>query len=318
MGVTLTSPFSRAVETELIELETGEEYRSGFIGIIGRPNVGKSTLLNRLAGRKVAITSDKPQTTRNRIRAIVTTDQIQLIFVDTPGFHKPRNALGERLNSLVHGTLRDVDVAVFVLDGSQTIGKGDIFIAGELGKVDTPVVCVVNKIDLLHHNKIESQVEVARHLYPFARVIPVSSKFGAGIDELEGVLAGFLPVGPRYFPEDTVSDQSERVLVSELIREKALELTRDEVPHSVAVMVEEIRPRDDSELVDIEAVIYVERESQKGIIVGKGGRMIKEIGSRARQEIEPILGNKVFLDLRVKVEKEWSKNPEFIRRLDYQ
>jgi GTPase len=299
-------------------LEKAEEHRSGFVGIIGRPNVGKSTLLNRLAGRKVAITSDKPQTTRNRIRAIITTDEMQLIFVDTPGFHKPRNALGEKLNSLVLGTLRDVDAAVFVLDGSKTIGKGDIFIAEELKKVDTPVVCVVNKSDLLDHNKITSQVEVARHLYPFVEVIPVSSKFGAGIDELEAVLAGFLPAGPRYFPENTVSDQPERVIVAELIREKALELTRDEVPHSVAVLVEEVRPREGDELVDVEAVIYVERESQKGIIVGKGGRMIKEIGSRARLEIEPILGNKVFLDLRVKVEKEWSKNPEFIKRLDYQ
>lgn len=299
-------------------MENGEKYRSGFIGIIGRPNVGKSTLLNRLAGRKAAITSDKPQTTRNRIRAIITTPDTQLIFVDTPGFHKPRNALGEKLNSLVLRTLRDVDVTVFVLDGSKTIGKGDIFIAEELQKVDTPVMCVINKIDLLDHHKINSQVEVARHLYRFAKVIPISSKFGAGIDELEGALVGFLPVGPLYFPAETVSDQPERVIVGELIREKALRLTRDEVPHSVAVVVEEISTRDGGELVDIEAVIYVERESQKGIIVGKGGRMIKEIGSRARQEIEPILGNKVFLDLRVKVEKDWSKNPEFIRRLDYQ
>ncbi len=297
--------------------ETGE-FHSGFIGLIGRPNVGKSTLLNRLANRKVAITSDKPQTTRNRIRAVITTPSAQLIFVDTPGFHKPRDALGDRLNSLVLGTMRDVDVIVFVLDGSQTIGRGDIYIAGELGRVDTPVVGVVNKIDLLDSPKVDSQIEVARHLYDFAAVVGVSSKLGAGIDGLQRELERFLPVGPRYFPEETVSDQPERVLVAELIREKALELTRDEVPHSVAVIVEDIRPREDGELVDIEAVIYVERESQKGIIVGKGGRMVKEIGSRARREMEPILGNKVFLDLRVKVEKDWSKNPEFVRRLDYQ
>lgn len=286
--------------------------------MIGRPNVGKSTLLNKLAKRKVAITSDKPQTTRNRIRAVITTPDAQLVFVDTPGFHKPRDALGERLNSLVLGTMRDVDVVVFVLDGSQTIGRGDIHIAGELGRVETPVVGVLNKADLLDKPKVDSQVEVARHLYDFAAVIPVSSKLGAGVDELEMELARFLPAGPMYFPEETVSDQPERVLVSELIREKALELTRDEVPHSVAVLVEEIRPREGGELVDIEAVLYVERESQKGIIIGKGGRMIKEIGSRARQELEPILGNRVFLDLRVKVEKDWSKNPEFVRRLDYQ
>jgi GTP-binding protein Era len=180
------------------------------------------------------------------------------------------------------------------------------------------VVGVVNKIDLLDGGRVESQVEVARHLYPFERVMKVSSKFGAGVDELESALAGFLPIGPQYFPPDMVSDQPERVLVAELIREKALELTRDEVPHSVAVLVEEIRPREERELVDIEAVIYVERESQKGILVGKGGRMIKEIGTRARKDIEPVLGNKVFLDLRVKVEKEWSRNPAFIKRLDYQ
>jgi GTPase len=301
-----------------LEDDSGVEYRSGFMGLVGRPNVGKSTLLNRLAGRKVAITSEKPQTTRNRIRAVITRPDAQLVFVDTPGFHKPRDALGERLNSMVLGTMRDVDVVVFVLDGAQTIGKGDIFIAGELEKAATPVVGVVNKIDLLENARIDSQMEVARHLYPFAGVVGVSSKLGAGLEELESLLVSFLPPGPRYFPEEMVTDQPERVLVAELIREKALELTRDEVPHSVAVLVEEMKPRKGTELIDIEAVIYVERESQKGIIVGKGGRMIKEIGTRARSEMEPILGNKVFLSLRAKVEKDWSKNPEFIKRLDYQ
>lgn len=292
-------------------------FRSGFVGIIGRPNVGKSTLLNRLAGQKVAITSDKPQTTRNRIRAVVNTQCAQMVFVDTPGFHKPREALGEKLNAMVLYTLKDVDAIVFVLDGAQTIGRGDLFIAGELAKVDTPVVCVVNKVDLLDAGKASSQVEVARHMHPFVEVLPVSSKRGTGLEELVKVLERFLPEGPQYFPDDVVSDQPERVLVAELIREKALGLTRDEVPHSVAVLVEDIRPRDDGGMIDIEAVVYVERESQKGIIVGKGGRMVKEIGTRARQEIEPILGNKVFLDLRVKVEKDWSKNPEFIKRLEY-
>lgn len=301
-----------------MDLDDGSQYKSGFIGLIGRPNVGKSTLLNRLAGRKVAITSEKPQTTRNRIRAVITTPDEQMIFVDTPGFHKPRGALGERLNSLVLSTMRDVDVIVFVLDGAKTISRGDIFIAGELEKVETPVVAVINKIDLLDGAKIDSQAEVARHLFPFKSVVPVSSKFGAGVDELEGALLAFLPTGPQYFPDDVVSDQPERVLVAELIREKALQLTRDEVPHSVAVLIEEMKPREDNGLVDVEAVIYVERESQKGIIIGKGGRMIKEIGSRARQDIEPILGSKVFLGLRVKVEKDWSKNPQFVKRLDYQ
>jgi GTP-binding protein Era len=293
-------------------------YRSGFIGIIGRPNVGKSTLLNRLAGVKLAITSDKPQTTRNRIRAVVTSDEAQLVFVDTPGFHKPREALGEKLNAMVLSTLRDVDVILFVMDGAQTIGKGDLFIAGELEKVDTPAIALVNKVDLLDEDKSRSQLEVARHLFAFADVLPVSAKFGAGLEQLIERIGSFLPPGPKYFPDDMTSDQPENVLVSELIREKALELTRDEVPHSVAVLVEDIKARPEGDIVDVEAVIYVERESQKGIIVGKGGRMIKEIGTRARQDIEPLIGNKVFLDLRVKVEKDWSKNPEFIKRLDYQ
>lgn len=295
----------------------GGGFRSGFAGIIGRPNVGKSTLLNSFAGRKLAITSDRPQTTRNRVRGVVTTDSAQLVFVDTPGFHKPREALGERLNAMVRSTMEDVDVIVFVLDGSQTIGKGDVFIAGELEKVDTPVVGVVNKMDLLDAEKVDSQMEVAGHLCDFAGLMPVSSVDGTNVSELKDLLLRFLPEGPMYFPADTTSDQPEKVLVAELIREKALQLTRDEVPHSVAVIVEEIRPREDAEIIDVEAVVYVERDSQKGIIIGKGGRMIKEIGSRARKEIEPLLGNQVFLDLRVKVEKNWSKNPEFIRKLDY-
>lgn len=299
-------------------MDANTGYKSGFIGIIGRPNVGKSTLLNRFAGEKLAITSDKPQTTRNRIRAVVTSDEAQMVFVDTPGFHKPREALGEKLNAMVLSTLRDVDVIIFVMDGAQTIGKGDLFIAGELEKVDTPAVAAVNKVDLLDEDKSRSQLEVARHMYDFADVLPVSAKFGGGLEQLVERIGSFLPPGPKYFPDDMTSDQPESVLVSELIREKALELTRDEVPHSVAVLVEDIRARPEGDIVDVEAVIYVERESQKGIIVGKGGRMIKEIGTRARQDIEPLIGNKVFLDLRVKVQKDWSKNPEFIKRLDYQ
>ena len=298
-------------------MDEEQEYRSGFVGIIGRPNVGKSTLLNCLARHKVAITSEKPQTTRNRIRAVVTTQDSQLVFVDTPGFHKPRDALGERLNYMVRSTMSDVDAVVFVLDGAQTIGSGDVFIAGELSKVENPVVAVVNKTDLLSEDKVSSQVEVARHLFPFTEVIPVSSKLGVNTTELVDVLDKFMPPGPMYFSPDTVSDQPERVLIAELVREKALELTRDEVPHSVAVIVEQVAPREGGGLVDVEAVIYVERESQKGIIVGKGGRMVKEIGTRARKDIEPLLGSKIFLDLRVKVEKDWSKNPEFIKRLNY-
>lgn len=298
-------------------MEQNPDYLSGFVGIVGRPNVGKSTLLNRLAEQKVAITSSRPQTTRNRIRAIVSRPNAQMVFVDTPGFHKPQKALGERLNAMVRSTMEDVDVVVFVLDASRTIGRGDVFIAGELKKVDTQVVGVVNKIDLVDEDKVESQVEIAGHLLDFATVVPVSSKFGVNVERLKTSLLGFIPPGPRYFPEDMKSDQPERLLVAELIREKALELTRDEVPHSIAVMVEEISTREAGNLVEIEAYIYVEKESQKGIVIGRGGRLIKEIGTRARREIEPIIGNKVFLDLRVKVEKDWSKNPDFIKRLQY-
>jgi GTP-binding protein Era len=298
-------------------LDEEQDFRSGFVGIIGRPNVGKSTFLNSLVQRKIAITSEKPQTTRNRIRAVVTKPDSQIVFVDTPGFHKPRDSLGERLNSMVRSTMRDVDAVVFMLDGTQTVGSGDVFIAGELSKVENPVVGVVNKIDLLSEDKVTSQVEVARHLFPFVEVIPVSSRLGVNSVELVDTLKSFMPPGPMYFPEDTVSDQPERILIGELIREKALELTHDEVPHSIAVMVDLVAPREGGELVDVEAVIYVERESQKGIIVGKGGRMIREIGTRARRDIEPLLGNQIFLDLRVKVEKDWSKNPEFIKRLNY-
>jgi GTP-binding protein Era len=298
-------------------LDEERDYRSGFVGIIGRPNVGKSTLLNSLVRQKVAIISEKPQTTRNRIRAVVTKPDSQMIFVDTPGFHKPRDALGERLNSMVRSTMRDVDAVVFMLDGTQTVGSGDVFIAGELSKVENPVVGVVNKIDLLSEDKVSSQVEVAKHLFPFAEVLPISSKLGVNVAGLVDRLEGFMPPGPMYFPEDAVSDQPERVLIGELVREKAMELTRDEVPHSIAVIVERVAPREGGELVDVEAVIYVERDSQKGIIVGKGGRVIKEIGTRARRDIEPLLGNQIFLDLRVKVEKDWSKNPDFIKRLNY-
>lgn len=299
-------------------MDEEDGFKSGFVGIIGRPNVGKSTLLNNLAKQKLSIISDKPQTTRNVIRAVINRPGVQLVFVDSPGFHKPREALGEKLNSMVRTTMRDVDVILFVLDGTQTIGKGDIFIAGELEKVDTPVIGVINKVDLLDEGRILSQLEVARHLLEFRELFPLSAKTGNNVNELVETLSSYLPEGPMYFPPETKTDQPERVLVGELIREKALELTRDEVPHSVAVMVERIEPREDGVLIEIDAVIYVERESQKGIIVGRGGKMIREVGTRARREIEPILGNKVFMDLRVKVEKNWSKNPDFIKKLEYE
>ena len=299
------------------EAEPDRPFRSGFAGIIGRPNVGKSTLLNNLMHRKVAIISEKPQTTRNRIRCVLTREDAQVVFIDTPGFHKPRNALGERLNKAVRETLSEVDVIVFMLDGTQTIGKGDLFIAGELEELDTPVVAVLNKIDRLNGDQVEAQLSVAEKLGKFRNVIPLSAKTGENVHALIERIVELLPEGPKYYPDDMVTDQPASFIVAEIIREKVLQLTREEVPHSVAVVVEEMGKREEGDLVDIEAVIYVERESQKGIIIGKGGRMLKEIGTRSRQEIEPLLGERVFLRLQVKVEKDWSKQPQLVRRMGY-
>jgi GTPase len=298
-------------------LEPEIKYRSGFVGIIGRPNVGKSTLLNNLMHRKLAIISEKPQTTRNKIRCILTRDDAQIVIVDTPGFHKPKNALGERLNRAVRETFSEVDTIVFILDGTKAIGKGDIFIASELAELDTPVVVVLNKMDRLTPDQVEAQVAVAEKLGDFSEIIPVSAKTGENVHAVIERIVETLPEGPRYYPEDTFTDQPAAFIVAELIREKVLQLTREEVPHSVAVVVEDIEMREEGDLVDIIAVIYVERDSQKGIIIGKGGRMLKEIGTRARAEIEPLLGNRVFLKLQVAVEKDWSKKPEMLKRLGY-
>jgi GTP-binding protein Era len=302
---------------EEVCVETEDGHRSGFAGIIGRPNVGKSTLLNNLVHRKLAIISEKPQTTRNKIRAILTRDDAQVIFVDTPGFHKPKNALGERLNRAVRETLGEVDVVVFILDGTKTVGRGDLFIAGEIANLDTPVIAVLNKIDCLTPDRVEAEKAVVKKLGEFREVIALSAKTSENVHALIEAIVELLPEGPTYYPEDVVSEQPESFVVGELVREKVLQLTREEVPHSVAVMVDEMEKREDRDLVDIDATIYVERESQKGIIIGKGGRMLKEIGSRARQEIERLLGNQVFLNLQVKVEKDWSKRPEILKRFGY-
>jgi GTP-binding protein Era len=298
-------------------MEGEEGFKSGFAGIVGRPNVGKSTLINNLVHRKLAITSDKPQTTRNKIRCILTREDAQIIFVDTPGFHKPRDALGERLNKAVRETLKEVDVVVFMLDGTQTIGKGDLFIAGELSQLKTPVIAVINKIDRMEPDRLEAQVEVVRNMGNYADIIPLSAKTGENVHALIEKIVEILPRGPKYYPDDMVTDQPLPFVVAELIREKVLLLTREEVPHSVAVVVEEMEKREDRDLVDIEATIYVERDSQKGIIIGKGGRMLKEIGSLARQEIEALLGEQVFLHLMVKMEKDWSKYPHLVKRMGY-
>jgi GTP-binding protein Era len=294
-----------------------ESFRSGFVAIVGRPNVGKSTLLNFLARQKVAIISDKPQTTRHKIRAVLNREDAQIIFIDTPGFHKPKDVLGQKLNEAVLSALREVDAIVFVIDTSQAIGAGDCFIAAKVSECKTPTILALNKIDKISETELEAQIEVSKQLGSFHQILPISAKSGENIGYLVDKLVELLPVGPRYYPDNIITDQPERVIVAEFIREKVLELTREEVPHSVAVEVQEMKPRKDRDLIDVFATIFVERDSQKGIIIGKGGRMLKEIGQRARLDIEHLLGSQVYLDLHVRVKKKWRKNEHFLQQFGY-
>lgn len=291
------------------------KFKSGFVGIIGRPNVGKSTLLNSFVGEKVAITSRKPQTTRHRIRSILTRENSQIIFVDTPGFHKPHDTLGEHLNRAVRETIDEVDVVLFLVDASQGVGKGDVYIARHLEGTKTPVILAINKIDRLGKRELKEQLKVAQNLGEYAKIIPISARAGSGVGELLRQIGHLLPFGEKYYPEDMVTDQPERVIMAEFIREKVLDLTREEVPHSVAVVVEDITRREGRELVDVSAIIYVERESQKGILIGKGGSLLKEAGTKARLDIEHLLGSQVNLQLWVKVEKDWRRREEALRKV---
>ncbi|MHB8840573.1 MAG: GTPase Era [Candidatus Aquicultor sp.] len=292
-------------------------FRSGFVAIVGRPNTGKSTLLNSLAQRKIAIISDKPQTTRNSIRAVLNFENAQVILIDTPGLHKPKDALGAQLNQIVRKTLKDVEAVIFMVDASQVIGTGDLFIANEISTLPTRKILVPNKIDKVQPQDLEVQMEVARQLGEFDDIIPISGATGENVDKLIARVLELLPEGPQYYPPDMITDQPERVIVAEFVREKVLELTREEVPYSVAVEVQEMKPRKDGGIVDIFATIFVERESQKGILIGKGGRMLKDIGSAARAEIEQLLGSQVYLDLRVRVKKDWRKDERYVRQFGY-
>lgn len=294
-----------------------ESFKSGFAAIVGRPNAGKSTLLNYLAKEKVAIISDKPQTTRHTIRAILNLENAQIVFVDTPGLHKPKDSLGEHMNKSVRNALRDVDAVIFMVDASQVIGSGDLYIANELALLNTPKIMVLSKIDKLAPGDIEVQLEIAGQLGTFDEIIPLSAAKGENVEALVEKMAELLPEGPQYYPPDMTTDQPERVVVAEFIREKALLMTREEVPHSVAVEVQEMKLRKDGEIVDIFATIFVERESQKGILIGKGGRVLKEIGSKARADIEHLLGSHIFLDLRVRVKKDWRKDERYIKQFGY-
>ena len=293
-----------------------EGFRSGFVSIVGRPNVGKSTLLNALLNRKVAITSSRPQTTRNAIRGVLTGEDWQMVFIDTPGLHKPKTALGTRLNDVVRNTLKEVDAIVFMVDATQDIGSGDRYVAEEITKLGTPAICVVNKMDAAKHTQLVPQLAAAEEMGAWRQIIPISAKDGRNVDKLQELLVSLLTEGPQYYPNDVFTDQPREFLVGEIVREKALELTRQEVPHSIAVQIEELVDREDG-VTEIHAIVFVERDSQKGIVIGKGGSLLKEIGTRARRELEWILGTKIFLRLQVKVAKDWQRDPQYVSRLGY-
>jgi GTP-binding protein Era len=303
------------------ETGSGREssFRSGFACFAGRPNVGKSTLMNALVGTKVAITSSRPQTTRRVIRGIVHRPDAQLILVDTPGLHKPRTLLGERLDSLVRSTLTEVDVIGFCVPAGDPIGPGDRYLARELAAVKgTPVVAIVTKTDEVPPDRVAAQLAAVAELGEWADVVPVSAVTGFNLDVLADVLVAYLPEGAPLYPEGELTDEPERDLVAELIREAALEEVRDELPHSIAVVVEEMAPRPGQEdLTDVYAEMYVERPSQKAIVIGAKGTRLKDVGSRARRQIEALLGTRVYLDLRVKVARDWQRNPKQLRRLGF-
>ena len=288
---------------------------SGFVPVVGRPNVGKSTLVNSLVGEKVAITSARPQTTRNTIRGVLTTSEAQLVFVDTPGLHKPRTALGARLNTLVDGSIAEADAVLFVLDATQRIGPGDRRIADRLLKAGAPVVVVVNKVDAASQEQTIVQLDEAGE-WDFEAYVPISALKDDGLDRVVRELVALLPDGPFFFPPEMHTDQPDQFLAAELVREKYLSRLREELPHSVAVVVGDIETRDDGVVV-VPAIVYVERESQKGIVIGKGGELAKAVGSEARPELERLFGAKVFLDLRVKVEKDWQRLDHALDRLGF-
>ncbi len=298
-------------------------HRSGFACLVGRPNAGKSTLTNALVGQKVAITSGRPQTTRHTVRGIVHRPEAQLVLVDTPGLHRPRTLLGERLNALVRDTLTEVDVVGFCLPSDQKVGPGDRFIAEQLAQLGrrTPVVALATKADLVGKQRLAEHLLAVSQLGEWADIVPVSAESGYQVDVVEQVLVSHLPEGPALYPEGELTDEPEAVMVAELVREAALEGVRDELPHSLAVVVDEIVPRPAAEgeqpLLDVRVHLFVERDSQKAIVIGKGGARLREVGTRARRGIEALLGSRVYLDLHVKVAKDWQRDPKQLGRLGF-
>jgi GTPase len=302
-----------------------QEFKAGFACLVGRPNAGKSTLTNALVGQKVAITSSKPQTTRHTIRGITTTDTSQLILVDTPGLHKPRTLLGERLNNLVRETLLEVDVIGFCLPADQRIGPGDTFIAGELKELQRgkrrPVVALATKTDLVDRQRLAEHLIAIDQLGDWAAIVPVSATRGDQVETVASVLSSYLPVSPQLYPDGVLTDEPEAVMIAELVREAALEGVRDELPHSLAVVVEEMLPREgrpeNDPLLDVRVNVFVERPSQKAIVIGRGGSRLREVGTNARHGIEALLGQKIYLDLHVKVAKDWQRDPKQLQRLGF-
>lgn len=291
-------------------------FRSGFVAVVGRPNTGKSTLVNALVGAKIAIVSDKPQTTRRGIRGILTTGEAQVVFTDTPGFHKPRTLLGERLNRVVSASVEGVDAVVQVVDAAAGVGRGDAFVYGrQVAGSDGPKLCAVNKVDALRHHDLVPQLQAAADLGAFDEIVPVSAREGTGVRELLDVLLARLPEGPPTYPSGEVTDQPLEVRLGEIVREQALRVAREELPHSIAVEVEEIEREEG--LGRVRAVVLVERDSQKGIVIGKGGQTLKAIGTGARREMESLLGERVYLELRVKVLKDWQRDPKALARLGF-
>lgn len=293
------------------------EYKSGFVTLVGRPNVGKSTLMNYLIGQKIAITSNKPQTTRNRIQTVYTAEEGQIIFIDTPGIHKAKNKLGEYMVAVAERTLKEVDVILWLVEPTTFIGAGENYIVEQLGKVKTPVILVINKVDTVKKEEILKFIDAYKDVYTFADIVPVSALKGDNTEELIRTILKYLPEGPRYFDEDVITDQPERQIVAELIREKALRLLGDEIPHGIAVAIERMKERPGSDLVDIDATIICERDSHKGMIIGKKGEKLKQIGMQSRQEMENLLDMRVNLQLWVKVKKDWRDSDFLIKNYGY-
>lgn len=292
-------------------------YKSGFVTLIGRPNVGKSTLMNQIIGQKIAITSNKPQTTRNRIQTVYSEEKGQIIFLDTPGIHKAKNKLGEYMVTVAERTLNEVDVILWLVEPTTYIGAGEQHIAETLKRVKTPVILVINKIDTVKKEELLPVIESYQKLHEFAEIVPVSAMNGENKENLVSTIFEYLEEGPQFYDEDTITDQPERQIVAELIREKALRLLNDEIPHGIAVSIEKMKERKGGKIMDIEATIVCERDSHKGIIIGKKGAMLKNIGMNARREIENLLDQQVNLQLWVKVRKDWRDSDMFLKNYGY-